>query len=220
MVKEKIETFKVGASYIIGSYILPGEPLNRISKIVNRKIKLDITSCDRITRGVERGEFDLGLIENRPFLSEKLTYQKWIEDELVVCSKVELPKTLKRSDLKRLNLITREESSPTKQTISLFFKKAGISYRDFHSTIRADNPTALIQGVKWSRPNINNPTISITSKIAIEDEIRDKKLYISRIENLIMRRTFYLVYYKDAFDSRKNSLLKNAIVSLIKTEKY
>jgi len=216
MLKERVETFKIGASYIIGSYILPGEPLNRISKVVDKKIKLNITNCDKIIRGVENEEFNLGLIENRPFLSKKLIYQKWLEDELVICSKVELPKILKKEDLKKLNLITRDENSPTKQTISQFFKQAGISHKNFHSTIRADNPTALIQGVKWSKPNINNPTISITSKIAIEDEVRDKKLYISRIENLIMRRTFYLVYYKNKFDSSKNSLLKNVILSLIK----
>ncbi len=47
-----------------------------------------------------------------------------------------------------------------KDTISTFLKKAGLSYRDFNSTIRADNPTALIQGVKWSRPDSKNPTVS------------------------------------------------------------
>jgi DNA-binding transcriptional LysR family regulator len=216
MVKERVETFKIGASYIIGSYILPGAPLNIISKVVDKKIKLNITSCDRIIRGVESGEFNLGLIENRPFLSKKLIYKKWLEDELVICSKIELPKIIKREDLKKLNLITRDEDSPTKQTISKFFKEAGISHKDFHSTIKADNPTALIQGVKWSRPNINNPTISITSKIAIEDELRDKKLYMSRIENLIMRRDFYLVYYNNP--NSKNENLQKVIFSLLKEQ--
>jgi len=37
MLKEVVETFNIGASYIIGSYILPGEPgLKNYRKILNR----------------------------------------------------------------------------------------------------------------------------------------------------------------------------------------
>jgi DNA-binding transcriptional LysR family regulator len=193
MIKDLIETFNIGASYIIGSYILPGEPLIKISEILNQKIKLNIISCDRIIEELKSGELNLGLIEN-PLFKKELSYIEWLKDELVICSKEKLPPELKKEELKNLNLITREKESPTKKTISNFFRSAGISYSDFNSTIKADNPTALIQGVKWSKPNRINPTVSIVSKIAIEDEIKRGFLYISRIENLVMERTFYLVY--------------------------
>jgi len=193
MIKDIIDTFEIGASYIIGSYILPGEPLNRISKTVGRKIRLNITSCDTIIEKVEKREFDLGLIEN-PIFKKGIIYKEWIEDELVICSKNKLPNILNIDDLKNLKLITRDKTSPTRKTISNFFKNAGISYSNFNSTIKADNPTALIQGVKWSRPNTTTPTVSIVSKIAIEDEVKSQKLYISRIKNLIMKRKFYILY--------------------------
>jgi DNA-binding transcriptional LysR family regulator len=202
MLKEVVETFNIGASYIIGSYILPGEPIYKISKTLNQKIKLNITECDKIVAGVERGEFNLGLIEN-PIFKRGLIYKEWLRDELVLCSKVKLPDELDIFWLNRLNLITRDDKSPTKDTISKFLKKAGLSYRDFNSTIRADNPTALIQGVKWSRPDSKNPTVSIVSKIAIDDEVRAGKLHISRIEGLSMVRTFYIVYRRDNIELMK-----------------
>jgi len=195
MVKDIVETFNIGASYIIGSYILPGEPLDRIAKVLNQKIKLDIIGCDKIIEGLKSREINLGLIEN-PIFEKRLSYIEWLKDELVICSKDRLPSELKKEELKRLNLITRDKQSPTKKTISNFFKRAGVSYSDFKSTIKADNPTALIHGVKWSRPNRDNPMVSIVSKIAIEDEVKRGILYTSRIENLIMERTFYLVYNK------------------------
>ncbi len=51
MLKEVVETFNIGASYIIGSYILPGEPIYKISKNLNQKIKFGISQrCDKIGR--------------------------------------------------------------------------------------------------------------------------------------------------------------------------
>jgi len=199
MVKEIVETFNIGASYTIGSYILPGEKLNRISNIVNQKIKLDITSCDKIINGLIEKRFRLGLIEN-PIFNRRLKYKEWLRDELVICSKIPLPKEISKMELKNFNLITRDDSSPTKQTILKFLKRVGVGFEDFKSTIQADNPTTLIQGVKWSRPNRKNPTISIISKIAIEDEIARDELYISRIKDLKMERSFYLVYNQDEFE--------------------
>ena len=75
-------TFNFGASYTIGSHILPGEPLQQLAQILESKIKLSINSCDKIIEGVKQQYFDIGLIES-PLFDDALIYNKWMEDELV-----------------------------------------------------------------------------------------------------------------------------------------
>jgi hypothetical protein len=60
-----------------------------------------------------------------------------------------------------------------------------------------ENPTAMIQSIKWSKPNIVNPTVAIVSQLAIESELKYKELYQSRINNRPMKRKFHLVYDKN-----------------------
>ena len=84
--------------------------------------------------------------------------------------------------------------------ITNFFKELGLTYETFHSLREIDNATAAIQGIKWSKPNSDHPTIAIVSQLAIEDELDKEVLHQSRIENKPMRRKFYLIYDKEDRD--------------------
>ena len=193
------KTFNLGTSPTIGTHILPGEPLINISQRLNRKIKLTISTCDKIVEGVKNKEFDLGLIES-PIFDDALVYKEWMEDELVVCSKVPLEESLGEEELSHCKLLCRDIDSPTRVFITNFFKKVGLSYGTFDSLFQVDNATSAIQGIKWSRPNSDHPTITIVSHLAIEDELDKEVLYESRIENKPMYRKFYLIYDKECED--------------------
>ncbi len=195
MSKETTKSFNLGASYTIGSHILPGEPINLISQEVDQKISLDITSCDRIIAGVKEKKFDLGLIET-PLFDDALEYKEWMEDELVICSKMPIPETLTASDIRNYRLIARKEDSLTRVVISQFLEKLGLSYHSFKSLSEIDNATAAIQSIKWSKPNRENPTVAIVSQLAIEDELKNNELHIARLEKNPMIRKFYLIYNK------------------------
>jgi DNA-binding transcriptional LysR family regulator len=195
MIEDTIDTFKLGASYTIGSHILPGKPISDISKKLDSRVKLSITTCDKIIDGVKSGEYNLGLIET-PLFDDALIYKKWMEDELVICSKMPIPKSIEESDLKNYRLIARNKESLTRVVISNFLKKIGLSYHSFKSISEINNATAAIQSVKWSRPNIENPTVAIVSQLAIEEELAREELYKSRIKNHPIKRNFYLIYNK------------------------
>ena len=189
------KTFNLGTSPTIGAHILPGDPLINISKRLNSTIKLTIDTCDKIIEGVKKKELDLGLIES-PIFDDALVYREWMEDELVVCSKIPLKDSLGEEELSHCKLLCRNVNSPTRMFITDFFEKLGLSYETFDSLFEIDNATSAIQGIKWSKPNSKHPTVTIVSQLAIEDELEKKVLYQSRIKNQPMRRKFYLIYDK------------------------
>lgn len=213
IIEPELKPFHLAASYTIGSHILPGKPIDTIQEIVQAKLKLTILPCNEIIAGVKKGTFDLGLIES-PIFDSKLIYKEWIEDELVICSKKPLPKSLGKKELKSCKLICRKEGSLTRNFITSFLKDYNLSYKSFKSLLEIDNATAMIQSVKWARPNPVNPTVAIISQFAIQDELKYKELYQSRICNNPMIRKFYLIYSKDkvtnvAFNDIIKQLIKN-----------
>jgi DNA-binding transcriptional LysR family regulator len=189
------ETFKLGTSPTIGTLILPGEPLIKIGERLDATIKLTIEPCDKIVAGVKNKTYDLGLIES-PIFDEGLVYKEWMEDEMVVCSLKPLPKSLNEEMLSHCKLLCRNTHSPTRMFINNFFDKVGLSYETFYSLSEIDNASAAIQGIKWSKPNSEHPTVAIVSQLAIEDELKKELLHQSRIMNKPMIRKFYLIYDK------------------------
>jgi len=198
----------LGASYTIGSHILPGEPIIGLNRIFQSKIRLMIASCDKIIGWVKSGEVEIGLIET-PIYDESLVYDKWMEDELVVCSKIPLGEALGGEELSRCRFLCRNEHSPTRMFISDFLEERGLSYSIFYSLTEVSNTTSVIQGIKWSRPKSLHPTIAIVSQLAIAEELKRKELFCARVGDEPIRRDFYLVYKKsDNMDIKRDEIIK------------
>jgi DNA-binding transcriptional LysR family regulator len=192
-------TFSLGTSPTIGTLILPGEPLIKIGERLDATIKLTIEPCDKIVAGVKAGTYELGLIES-PIFDDTLIYKEWMEDELVVCSLKPLPEKLDAEVLGRCKLLCRNIHSPTRMFIDSFLENLGLSYDTFYSLSEINNTSAAVQGIKWSKPNSEHPTIAIVPKLAIEDELQSSQLYSSRIMESPMIRKFYLIYRKEESD--------------------
>ncbi len=202
----KEETFHLAASYTIGSHILPGETMENINHIVKGRIKLTIIPCDEIITGIKEGIYDLGLIESSLF-DENLVYKEWLGDELVICSQKPISDSLEKEELSSCKLICRKEGSLTRNFITDFLAQLNLSYKSFNSLSEVDNATAMIQSIKWAKPNIENPTIAIVSDLAIEDELKYNKLFKSRIYNKPMKRKFHLIYDKKKISDKNLHLI-------------
>jgi DNA-binding transcriptional LysR family regulator len=187
------KNFRLGASHTIGSYILPGEPIDTIHQLIEGKIKLTVAPCNEIVKAIKEEKLDLGFIES-PVFDDALTYKEWMEDELVLCSKKELSSSLTREDLSHCRLVCREKGSLSRLFIQRFLKEQGMSHDDFNSVSEVDNPTAIIQSIKWSRPSAPITAVAIVSKIAIEYELKYNDLYGSSINNTPIVRKFYILY--------------------------
>ncbi|MGC9352139.1 MAG: LysR substrate-binding domain-containing protein, partial [Sulfurovum sp.] len=145
---------------------------------------------------------------------DALIYKKWIEDELVVCSKAPLGESIDREVISHCQLLCRKEQSPTRQLITGFFQEDTLSYQHFDSLMEVDNATSAIQGIKWSKPDREHPTVAIVSQLAIEDEIKRKELYLARIDGAPMLRNFYIIFDKKKKGDEKLEKIINFLTTL------
>ncbi len=206
IINKKI-TFRLGTSFTIGNYVLPGECLNTLSETINNDVKLTIDVSKNIVDMVHERNLDMGLIEAH-IVSDDLTVREWRDDELVVFSNVPLPKYLRPEDLYEFKWVCREEGSQTRKVISEVFEEIGVSCKNFNVLSEVSNTTAVLQTVKRSRKDTTNPTVSIVSKYAITEEVQNGTLYESRLQGYTMYRKFYIVYHKD---NKHNVYLNNTV---------
>ena len=207
---KKEMTFRLAASYTIGSYVIPGKCLNSISEGIGNDVTLNIDSSDKIVQGLKERKFDIGLIES-PVFDDELIYREWFDDELVIFSNAELPKTVNTEELYNFKWICREEGSHTRKLISEVFEDLGVSCKSFDVLSEVSNTTAALQSVKRAKRDDGIPTVSVISKHAIAEESARGELFESRIYGYTMKRKFYIVYSKE----NKNNVFIDNVVNYI-----
>ncbi len=207
---KKEMTFRLAASYTIGSYVIPGECLNSISEGIGNDVTLNIDTSDKIVQGLKEHKFDIGLIES-PIFDDELLYREWFDDELVIFSNTPLPKTVNTEELYEFKWICREEGSHTRKLISEVFEDLGVSCKSFDVLSEVSNTTAALQSVKRAKRDDRAPTVSVISKHAIAEEVAHGELFESRIYGYKMKRKFYIVYSKD----NKNNVFIDNVVNYI-----
>ena len=207
---KKEMTFRLAASYTIGSYVIPGECLNSISESIGNDVVLNIDLTEKIIKGLKERKFDVGLIES-PLFDDDLIYREWFDDELVIFSNTPLPKTVNTEELYEYKWVCREESSHTRKLIGEVFEELGVSCKSFNVLSEVSNTTAALQSVKRAKVDRNEPTVSVISKHAIADEVARGALFESRIYGFTMSRKFYIVYTKE----NKNNVFIDNVVNYI-----
>ena len=211
---KKEMTFRLAASYTIGSYVIPGECLNTISESIGNDVTLSIDTTDKIIQGLKDRKFDVGLIES-PLFDDTLIYREWFDDELVIFSNTPLPKTVNTEELYEYRWVCREEGSHTRTLISEVFEELGVSCKSFNVLSEVSNTTAALQSVKRANKDTDKPVVSVISKHAIAEEVKRGELFESRIYGFTMSRKFYIVYTKD----NKNNVFIDNVVNYIITGK-
>jgi len=200
-------TFRLGASYTIGTYVIPGECLNAMSKAINNDVNLSIDMSGNIIEKLKERKLDVGLIES-PVMDSDLIYREWLEDELVVVSNVPIPKILKTEELYDYRWVCREESSHTRKVVSEVFEDLGVSCKSLDVVSEVSNTTAVLQTIKRSKKNEEKPVVSIISRHAIADEVANGELFESRLRGYTMTRKFYIVYSKE---NKHNAYVDNVV---------
>ncbi|NPA03242.1 MAG: LysR family transcriptional regulator [Epsilonproteobacteria bacterium] len=207
-------TFIIGSSFTIGNYVLP-QIITDIKEMVKNDILLKVDLSEKIVEDVKDKKFDLGLIES-PVFKDGLIYREWMEDELVLFSNTKLPKYVKTEDLYRFNWICREEGSHTRKMVTEVFERLGVSCKKFNVISEVSSSTAVVNSILRSPVNKEKPTVSIISRYAIEDELRNGRLFEAKIKGEKLKRKFYITYLKE----RKNDpFLMNIVDLLLKLKK-
>ncbi len=200
-------TFRLGASYTIGTYVIPGECLNAMSETIHNDVNLSIDDSETIIQKLKDRKLDVGLIES-PIIDSDLIYREWVEDELVVCSNVPIPKTLKTEELYDYRWICRDEGSHTRRVVTEVFEELGVSCKSFDVISEVSNTTAILQTIKRSKKDENKPVVTIISRHAIADEVAKGELFEARLRGYTMTRKFYIVYTKE---NKHNAYVDNVV---------
>jgi len=204
---DKKITFRLGASFTIGSYVMPGECLNTLSDAIHNDIKLQVGLSDDIVSKLKSKNLDLGVVEAQ-IIDDELISREWKEDELVVFSNVPIPKILRPEDLYGFKWVCREESSHTRQIMTDVFGEIGVQCSSFDVITEVSDTTAAIQTIKRSKKDPSVPIVSVVSKYAIADKVQDGTLFQARLQGYKMLRHFYIMYHKD---NKHNAYVNNTV---------
>jgi DNA-binding transcriptional LysR family regulator len=200
-------TFRLSASFTIGSYVIPGECLNTISETIGNDINLSIDNSDKVIAALKDKKCDVGLIEV-PIFDDDLIYREWFDDELVIVSNSPLPKLLRTEELYEFKWVCREEGSHTRKLIGEVFEELGVSCKSFNVLSEVSNTTAALQSVKRAKKEGESPTVTVISKHAVAEEVHRGELYASRMHGYTMSRKFYIVYTKE---NKNNAFVDNVV---------
>jgi len=204
---DKKITFRLGASFTIGSYVVPGDCLNTLSETIHNDINLFVGLSKDIITKLKTKNLDLGLVEAQ-IIDDELISREWKEDELVVFSNVPIPKILRPEDLYGFKWVCREEGSHTRSIMAEVFADIGVQCSSFDVLSEVSDTTAALQTVKRSKKDPQNPVVSVVSKHAIADKVQDGSLFEARFQGYKMLRHFYIVYHKD---NKHNAYVNNTV---------
>ena len=204
-------TFIIGASNVIGNYILPTF-LNDIKEKIDNDVSVNVDVSQEVIEQLLDKKVDMALIES-PIFEDGIIYREWIEDEIVIFSNQKLPRRIKSEDLLSYKWVCRDKDSHTRK----LFKETleSIEYADcdsFDIVSVASSPTTIIQTVLHSSKEIE-PTVSIVSKFAIEDLVKSGVLFETKLPNIKMQRKLYIAYLKE----RKHDAFIENVVNYLTT---
>lgn len=186
--------YYIGATLTIGEYILPPILGEYKKNHPMTDIILQVYNTEEITKKLQNGEIDLGLVEG-PFDRNKFVFKKIKDDELVL---VASPKSrfaglgsVKLEEVLKSRLILREEGSGTRRVLEDTLTMLGFSPGDLQAYMNIGSIGAIKSLVE------SNLGYTVISKTAVKKEVQNGSLVIVSIENLQITREFNFIYTKD-----------------------
>ncbi len=206
-------TFILGASNVIGNYILPTF-LNEIKEKINNDVSIKVAVSKEIIEQLKDKKIDMALIES-PVFEDGVIYREWLEDEIVIFSNKKLPRKLKNEDMLSYKWVCRNEGSHTRKLFKESLDLIGFSDCDaFNISSVATSPTTIVQTVLHSSDE-NSTTASTVSRYAIIRLVKKGILFETRLPNIKIKRKLYIAYLKE----RKHDAFIENVVNYLSTIK-
>lgn len=195
---------KIAASKTISNYIMPNIYYDFLSKYKDVKLDILTINSSNIIDKILKSELDIGLIEvdtqNSSLIKEKL-----VDDELIVVSSDEKHPQIAFIDAIKKRWILREIGSGTRE---IFMNKIGEIAKELDIFMQLQD----FEEIKTIVLN-NKNTVTSLSKVIVQKELDEKKLFQIKLKNLELKREFYLVYHKE----KSKNLLFETFVEFIKS---
>lgn len=210
VINKKI-ALQIGASGTIGNYILPTIH-QKINENLGNEVIITIgKSRDLIDALIEK-KIDIALIE-APVFKDGIYYREWVDDEIVMFSNQQLPKSIKANDMQGFNWMCREDGSHTKKLVMEAFDSIGIDCANFFDNQNVLSDATAIKNTILRDRRSGAPAASMISKFLIEDEVKNKQLFISKIRGINITRKYYICYLKE---NKHDAIVINTVNFMMK----
>jgi DNA-binding transcriptional LysR family regulator len=192
-------TLRVGASTIVGEYILPSELASFKGIYPCIEISLKIGNSIEIIEDVIKGVLEIGIVGTKVKRKE-LTFKEFMSDELVLIVSSDHPWASKDKitleQLREEPFLIRTEGSGTRMTLEKEFEDAGLKEEGLNVIMSLGNTEAIKKGVSAGLG------VSIVPRMAIENELKLGMIKEVKIKDISLVMNFYIVYNPDKFRSK------------------
>jgi len=185
-------TLKVGASQIIGAYLIPRIVTLFIQRYPQINLHIDIDSTQIIAKKVANQNLDIAIVEGDIPINLKkiLEIEEFVQDELIlIISKSHsfTKKKINKDDLYNLNFITFNSNSTIYQFITNGLLQNNIQTKQFNVIMELNSIEAIKIAV-----SLGLGAAFIYSS-ALEKELEFETVQILPIEDIKITRTLYII---------------------------
>ena len=183
---------RVGASTTIVDYLMPSIICSYMSSYPDVKITLKEGNTKEITEMVQSGEIDVGFVEGFVSGSDIIREKVGVDELIVVSSQKDLCGPCYIDELADKRWVLREEGSGTREVFLDYIKDKVDSLNIFFELGHTESIKSIL---------MNRECLACISKISVESELQEEKLYRVKVKNFECKRDFLLIYHKDKYHS-------------------
>jgi DNA-binding transcriptional LysR family regulator len=178
----------MGASTIPGTYIIPARVVEFSKLHPGVTFEVIIEDTAQITKMILDHQLFCGIVGARTF-SEKLSYETFVRDELLLvgCPELRPAARISAGQLKRLPFLLREKGSGTRSCMEEHFARIGIYPGDLTEVAILGSTAAIKEAV------LQGLGVSVLSRLAVREELVNGTLKEIGVSGLRMSRDFFLV---------------------------
>jgi DNA-binding transcriptional LysR family regulator len=182
---------RVGASITIGSQFMPSYVETFSAMHPQADVRVEISPSNLLEKKLINNQLDFALVET-PVHEDALTAEPYMEDSLAIICPARAPyhpgQVLSKEEFQRQRLLLREPGSGTREVFEQAMQKAGISISPVWEGM---STTALVNAV------IHGLGIAVVPARMITGPLEKGYIYTLTVEDLILKRCFYIVHHKD-----------------------
>ncbi len=183
---------RVGASTTIVDYLMPTIICSYMSSYPDVKITLKEGNTKEIANMIKEGSIDIGFVEGFISGPEIIREKISIDELLVVTADKNLCQAMTIDKFADKRWVLREEGSGTREVFLDYIKEKVDELNIFLELGHTESIKTIL---------MNRECLTCISKISVESELAEGKLFQVPVKNFECKRDFLMIYHKDKYKS-------------------
>ncbi|HFQ60880.1 MAG TPA: LysR family transcriptional regulator [Epsilonproteobacteria bacterium] len=185
---------RVGASTTIVDYLMPSIICSYMSSYPDVKITLKEGNTQDIANMIQEGSIDIGFVEGFVSGSDIIKEKIGIDELLIVTENENIANAAPAyiDELASMRWVLREEGSGTREVFLDYIKEKVDDLNIFLELGHTESIKSIL---------MNRECLTCISKISVNKELQEKKLFQVAVKNFECKRDFLMIHHKDKYHS-------------------